>query len=103
MGKLRFGGGTLLALTFAALLLTAHSAFSADDSGIVRDGIDTQDNTRDGIDTQGNTREGIDKSGIVKDGIDRRHDNSGITDEGIDHGDLDDDTERPESPDKGSD
>jgi hypothetical protein len=39
----------------------------------------------------------------VKDGIDRRHDDSGITDEGIDHGDLDDDTERPESPDKRSD
>ena len=103
MGKLRFGGGALITLAFAALLLTAGNAFSGDDSGIVRDGIDTQDNTRDGIDTQGNTREGIDTSGNVKDGIDRRHDDSGITDEGIDHGDLDDDTERPESPDKRSD
>jgi len=88
------------AFAFAALLAAAGSVFAANDSGIVRDGIDTQDNSRDGIDTQDNTRNGIDKSGIVKDGIDSNYDHKGITDEGIDRGDLDDDVERPETPPK---
>src|SRR5262249_6864770 len=87
MGR-RFCG--VVALVFAALLIAAGSAFAGDDSGIVRDGIDTQNNSRDGIDTRNNTRDGIDKSGIVKDGIDPNYDHKGITAEGIDRGDRND-------------
>jgi hypothetical protein len=77
--------------------MPAGAAFAGEsDSGIVRDGIDTQNNTREGIDTQNNTREGIDKSGIDEDGIDRRYDKTGLTREGIDKEGLDDDVERPE-------
>jgi hypothetical protein len=68
------------------------------DSGIVRDGIDTQDNTRDGIDTQNNSTDGIDTRNNTREGIDTKHDDTGLTDEGIDREGIDDDVERPEKP-----
>lgn len=82
----------------AAIDVTPASAEDWSNSGIVRDGIDTQSNTREGIDTRNNTRDGIDDSGIAKDGIDPSHADTGITDEGIDRGGLDDDTEHPDAP-----
>ena len=88
----------LLWMLAAAVGVATACAEDRPSSGIVRDGIDTQNNTREGIDTRNNTRNGIDDSGIVKDGIDPSHDDTGITDEGIDRGGLDDDTEHPDAP-----
>ena len=88
----------LLSLTFSALVavlgIGVDRAFSGSDNGIVRDGIDTESNTREGIDTESNTRDGIDTESNTREGIDREHDETGLTDEGIDREGLDKDVER---------
>ena len=95
--KLSKGRASALAAAVASLLagiVQPVVAGAESDSGIVRDGIDTESLTREGIDTKSNTGEGLDTK-TVKDGIDRSHDETGLTDEGIDREGLDDDVERP--------